>query len=52
MDRLSHLLKTYNSAFGAGLVFSAADIVVRINCDMELKELAGKLFSEKNRMMK
>ena len=40
-------LKTYNSAFGAGLVFSAADIVVRINCDMELKELAGKLFSEK-----
>ena len=30
-----------------GLVFSAADIVVRINCDMELKELAGKLFSEK-----
>ena len=22
-------------------------IVVRINCDMELKELAGKLFSEK-----
>ena len=40
-------LKTYNSAFGTGLVFSAADIVVRINCDMELKELAGKLFSEK-----
>ena len=28
-------------------MFSAADIVVRINCDMELKELAGKLFSEK-----
>ena len=40
-------LKTYNTAFGPGLVFSAADIVVRINCDMELKELAGKLFSEK-----
>ncbi len=40
-------LKTYNSAFGPGLVFSAADIVVRINCDMELKEMAGKLFSEK-----
>ena len=40
-------LKTYNYAFGSGLVFSAADIVVRINCDMELKELAGKLFSEK-----
>ena len=40
-------LKTYNSAFGSGLVFSAADIVVSINCDMELKELAGKLFSEK-----
>ena len=40
-------LKTYNSAFGSGLVFSAADIMVRINCDMELKELAGKLFSEK-----
>lgn len=40
-------LKTYNSTFGSGLVFSAADIVVRINCDMELKELAGKLFSEK-----
>lgn len=40
-------LKTYNSAFDPGLVFSAADIVVRINCDMELKELAAKLFSEK-----
>lgn len=40
-------LKTYNSAFGPGLVFSAADIVVRINCDMELKELAGKLFNER-----
>lgn len=40
-------LKTYNPAFGPGLVFSAADIVVRINCDMELKELAAKLFSEK-----
>lgn len=40
-------LKTYNSTFGPGLVFSAADIVVRINCDMELKELAGKLFTEK-----
>ena len=40
-------LKTYNSSFGSGLVFSAADIVVRINCDMELKELAGKLFNEK-----
>ncbi len=40
-------LKTYNSAFGSGLVFSAADIVVRINCDMELKEMAGKLFSDK-----
>lgn len=40
-------LKTYNSAFGPGLVFSAADIVVRINCDVELKDMAGKLFSEK-----
>ena len=40
-------LKTYNSSFGPGLVFSAADIVVRINCDMELKELAGKLFNER-----
>lgn len=40
-------LKTYNSAFGSGLVFTAADIVVRINCDMELKELASKLYVEK-----
>lgn len=40
-------LKTYNSAFGSGLVFSAADIVVRINCDMELKDLAAKLFKDK-----
>lgn len=40
-------LKTYNSAFGSGMVFTAADIVVRINCDVELKDLAGKLFSEK-----
>ena len=40
-------LKTYNTAFGSGHVFTAADIVVRINCDMELKELASKLYSEK-----
>lgn len=40
-------LKTYNTAFGSGLVFTAADIVVRINCDMELKEIGSKLYSEK-----
>lgn len=40
-------LKTFNSAFGPGLVFSAADIVVRIKCDMELKDLSGKLFTDK-----
>lgn len=28
-------------------MFTAADIVVRINCDVELKDLAGRLFSEK-----
>ncbi len=40
-------LKTYNSAFGPGFIFTAADIVVRINCDMELKELASKLYNER-----
>lgn len=40
-------LKTYNSAFGPGMVFTAADMVTRINCDMEMKDLAAKLFSEK-----
>lgn len=40
-------LKTFNSAFSPGLIFTTADIVVRINCDMELKELASKLYSER-----
>lgn len=42
-----NFLKTVNSSFGPGLVFSAADILVRINCDMELKDLASKLFGER-----
>lgn len=40
-------LKTYNPAFGSGLVFTASDIAVRINCDVELKSYASKLFGDK-----
>lgn len=42
-------LKTYNSSFGPGYLFRAADIVVQIGCDMELKNLAARLFQDKKR---
>lgn len=40
-------LKTYNSAFGPGLVFSKSDIVIQIRTEIELKDQAKELFSEK-----
>lgn len=48
IDYLS-FLKTYHSAFGPGFLFRAADIEIQIGCDMELKEKASKLFSDKKK---
>lgn len=42
-------LKTFNSTFGSGFLFRAADIVIQIKGDIELKEKASKLFSGKNK---
>lgn len=40
-------LKTFNASFGPGMSFRSAEIEMQINCDMELKDLASKLLSEK-----
>lgn len=48
IDYLS-FLKTYHSAFGPGFLFRAADIEIQIGCDMELKEKAARLFSDKKK---
>jgi len=48
IDYLS-FLKTFNSAFGPGFLFRTADVVIQIGCDMELKEKAAKLFSDKKK---
>ena len=48
IDYLS-FLKTYDAAFGAGYLFRPADIEVQISCNMELKEKASKLFSDKKK---
>ena len=48
IDYLS-FLKTYHSAFGPGFLFRAADIEIQIGCDIELKEKATKLFSDKKK---
>ncbi|MBP6066150.1 hypothetical protein [Bacteroides sp.] len=48
IDYLS-FLKTYHSAFGPGYLFRAADIEIQIGCDMELKEKASKLFSDRKK---
>lgn len=48
IDYLS-FLKSYNSAFSPGFTFRAADIVVQIGCDIDLKDKASKLFSEKKK---
>lgn len=42
-------MKTYHSAFGPGFLFRAADIEIQIGCDLELKEMAAKLFSDKKK---
>lgn len=44
-----NFLKTYNSAFGSGFTFRAADIDIQIGCNIDLKEKASKLFSEKKK---
>lgn len=48
MDYLD-FLKTFNTVFASGFLFRAADILVQINCDMELKEKAEKLFSDRKK---
>lgn len=48
IDYLS-FLKTYHSAFGPGFLFRRADIEVQIGCNMELKEKASSLFSDKKK---
>ena len=42
-------LKTFDSTFGPGFRFRKNDIETRINCDLELKEQAIRLFTDKKR---
>lgn len=49
IDYLS-FLKTFNSTFGPGFLFRPADIEVQVGCDMELKEKASKLFSDRKKV--
>lgn len=49
MDYYLSFLKTYHSAFGPGFLFRAADIEIQIGCDIELKEKASKLFTDKKK---
>lgn len=44
-----NFLKTFDATFGPGLLFRAADIEIRIGCDLELKEMAAKLFPDKKK---
>lgn len=46
IDRLD-FLKTFNSAFSSGFVFTKAKILEQISCDMELKDKASKLYADK-----
>ena len=46
IDRLD-FLKTFNSSFESGYVFTKSKILERISCDLELKEKAPKLYSDK-----
>lgn len=48
IDYLS-FLKTYDTTFGPGFKFRPADIEVQISCQIELKEKASKLFSDKKK---
>ncbi|WP_455592430.1 condensin complex protein MksE [Bacteroides sp.] len=48
IDYLS-FLKIYHSAFGPGFLFRSADIEIQIGCDLELKEMSSKLFSDKKK---
>lgn len=48
IDYLS-FIKTYHSAFGPGFLFRSADIEIQIGCNMELKEKALRLFSDKKK---
>ncbi|MCQ2285743.1 MAG: hypothetical protein MJZ76_02580 [Bacteroidales bacterium] len=46
IDRLD-FLKTYNSAFESGFIFTKTNIQSQISCDMELKDKSSKLYPEK-----
>lgn len=48
IDRLD-FVKTFNSAFEPGFVFTPSKILEQINCDMELKEKALNLYSDKKK---
>jgi len=41
-------LRTFNPSFGVGFEFSAANIQLQLGNDIEMKEKAGKLFSDKH----
>lgn len=46
IDRLD-FMKTFNSAFESGFIFTKAKIQSQISCDMELKDKSAKLYSDK-----
>ena len=48
IDRLD-FLKTFNAAFESGYVFTKSKILERIACDLELKEKAPKLYSDRKK---
>lgn len=40
-------LKTYNSAFGSGTIFTKEDIITQMRVSIELKEISAKLYEDK-----
>lgn len=42
-------LRTYNMVFGSGFTFRAVDIEARFSSDLELREKASKLFTDKKK---
>lgn len=41
-------LKSFNSIFGSGFTFTKADILIQLSCNVELKNMAAKIFSGKS----
>lgn len=42
-------LKTFNATFGSGFLFRKANILEQLSCDIELKEKALKLFTDRKK---